>query len=67
MIYSSGFQSRSSEAQDTSIQPDIDEKDDDDDDDDQRALVVMWMQGWTSKREAMGSNPTVVINFGTFF
>ena len=28
VIYSSGFQSRSSEAQDTSIQPDIDEKDD---------------------------------------
>ena len=34
---------------------------------DQRAFVVMWMQGWTSKREAMGSNPTGVINFGTFF
>ena len=33
----------------------------------QRALVVLWMQGWTSKREAMGSNPTGVINFGTFF
>ena len=38
MIYSSGFQSGPSEAQDTSIQPDIDEKDDDDDDDDDDEL-----------------------------
>ena len=34
VIYSSGFQSRSREAQVKSIQPDIDVKDDDDDDDD---------------------------------
>ena len=33
----------------------------------QRALVVMWIYGWTSKREAMGSNPTEVKNFATFF
>ena len=38
MIYSSGFQSRSSEAQDKSIQPDIDVKDDDDDDDDEEVI-----------------------------
>jgi hypothetical protein len=37
VIYSSGFQSRSREAQVKSIQPDIDVKDDDDDDDDLRA------------------------------
>ena len=29
--------------------------------------MVMWIYGWTSKREAMGSNPTEVKNFATFF
>ena len=33
---------------------------------DQRAVVVMWMYGWTNKLEAMGSNPTGVTNFATF-
>ena len=40
MIYSSGFQSRSREAQVKSIQPDIDVKDDDDDDDEAAANAL---------------------------